>query len=59
MSSYDATPVIAAAIKSEVAHPITSFRILPLSDEELALTIIDALESAGFLIVRRDGQPTG
>jgi len=56
MSSYDATPVIAAAISSKVAHPITSFRLLPLSDEELALDIIEAIESAGFKIVRWDEQ---
>ena len=56
MSSYDAAPVIAAAINSKVAHPITSFRILPLSDEELALDIIEALENAGFKIVKQDEQ---
>ena len=57
MSSYDATAVIASAIKSEVAHPLGSMRLLPQSEEEVALAIIDALESAGFQIVRQDEQP--
>ena len=46
MSSYDATSVIAAAIKSEVAHPLGSMRFLSQTDEELALAIIEALEQA-------------
>jgi hypothetical protein len=54
MSSYDATPVIAAAIKSAVAHPLGSMRFLPDSDEDVALVVIDALEAAGFEIVRSD-----
>lgn len=58
MSSYDATAVIAAAIASQVAQPVSTMRFLPQSDEEAALAIIDALESAGFVIVQRDEQPT-
>ena len=53
MSSYDATSVIAAAIKSEVAHPLGAMRFWPQTDEELALAIIEALEQAGFEIVKR------
>jgi hypothetical protein len=56
MSSYDATAVIARAISTEVAHPLGSLRFLPQSEEEVALAIIEALESAGFKIVRQDGQ---
>jgi hypothetical protein len=55
LSSYDATSIIADAIKSEVAHPLGSMRFLPQSDEEVALAIINALEDAGFKIVKRDG----
>ena len=57
MSSYDATAVIASAIKSEVAHPLGSMRLMPKSEEEMALAIIDALECAGFQIVKRDDAP--
>lgn len=56
MSSYDATAVIAQAIRSAVAQPLGSMRFLPQSDEEVALSIIDALERAGFRIVRLDEQ---
>ncbi len=56
MSSYDATAVIGQAVKSAVAQPLGSMRFLPQSDEEVALSIIDALETAGFKSVRRDEQ---
>lgn len=56
MSSYDATAVIAAAIASQVAQPLSTMRFLPQSDEEAALAIIDALESAGFAMVKRGEQ---
>jgi len=56
MSSYDATPIIAAAVNAEVAHPLGSMRLLPQTDEQVALAIIEALESAGFEIVRRSEQ---
>jgi hypothetical protein len=57
MSSYDAAPVIAGAIKAQVRQPKASMRFLVEGDEQIALSIIDALEDAGFEIVRRnDGQ---
>ena len=59
MSSYDATAIIAAALKSEVAHPVGGMRLLPQGDEVVALAIIDALERAGFEIVRRDPLAAG
>jgi hypothetical protein len=54
MSSYDATAVIERAIRSAVAQPLGSMRFIPQSDEEVALSIIEALESAGFEIVRSE-----
>ncbi len=54
MSSYDAAPVIQRAIQSLVAQPLGSMRFLPQSDEEVALSLIEALESAGFKIVKQD-----
>ena len=53
MSSYEATAVIASAIQSVIRQPIGAPRILLDSDEQVALTIIDALEAAGFEILRR------
>jgi hypothetical protein len=58
LSSYDATSIIADAIKLEVAQPLGSMRFLPQSDEEVALAIINALEDAGFKIVKRDAPET-
>ncbi len=54
MASEDVTSVIAAAIASAVAQPLGSMRFLPQSDEALALAVVDALEQAGFRIVRAD-----
>ena len=50
--------VIARAIKSEVAHPLGSMRHLRAS-EEVALTILNALDEAGFGVVGREQQPSG
>jgi hypothetical protein len=55
----DAVAVIAAAIKSEVAHPLGSMRFLPESEEELAEAIVAALACAGLEIVRREDQTPG
>jgi len=49
--------VIARAIKSEVAHPLGAMRHLPVSEEEVALTILNALDQADFLVVSRQQQP--
>ena len=59
MSSYDAVEVIARAIGSEVAQPTGSMRFLPQSDEDVALAVVDALESAGYEIVRRGERASG
>lgn len=49
--------VIAQAIKSEVAHPLGAMRHLPASEEEVALTILNSLDEAGFEVVSRGQQP--
>jgi hypothetical protein len=51
--------LIADAIKSEVAHPLGAMRHLPSTEEEVALTILNALDEAGFEVVRREERPTG
>mgnify|MGYP003575643010 CR=1 FL=1 len=58
MSSYDAKEVIASAIQSVVRQPIGSPRMLLDTDEQVALTIIDALEAGGFGIVRGTEVPS-
>jgi hypothetical protein len=59
MSSYDATPVIAEAIQARVRQPKASLRFLIETDEQVALSIIDALERGGFEIVRRNSEQGG
>jgi hypothetical protein len=49
--------VIAQAIKSEIAHPLDAMRHLPASEEEVALTILNSLDAAGFEVVSREQQP--
>jgi hypothetical protein len=49
--------VIAQAIKTEVAHPLGAMRHLPASEEEVALTVLNALDEAGFDVVRREQPP--
>jgi hypothetical protein len=51
--------LVADAIKSEVAHPLGAMRHLPSTEEEVALTVLNALDEAGFKVVRRDELPTG
>ena len=51
--------VIARAIKSEIAHPLGAMRHLPASEEEVALTILNALDEAGFSVVSRQEQASG
>ena len=51
--------LIADAIKSEVAHPLGAMRHLPSTEEEVALTVLNSLDEAGFEIVRRGESPTG
>lgn len=52
MSSYDAALVIEEAIRREITG--LSLRLIRLTDEEAAFRIIDALEEAGYRIVRAD-----
>ena len=49
--------VIAQAIKSEVAHPLGAMRHLPLSEQEVALTVLNALDEAGYTVIGREGRP--
>ncbi|MEA1013697.1 hypothetical protein [Sphingosinicella sp. LY1275] len=51
--------VIAQAVKSEVAHPLGAMRHLPASEEEVALTVLNALDAAGFEVVIREQRPSG
>jgi hypothetical protein len=50
--------IIAGAIRSEVAHPLGAMRHLPSSEEEVALTVLNALDEAGFAVIRRENPPT-
>jgi hypothetical protein len=58
MFSDDIIAVMARAIQSEVAHPLGSMRLLPESEQELALAILNALDEAGFEVVRRNEKPS-
>jgi hypothetical protein len=57
MFSDEVIAVVAEAIKSEVAHPLGAMRHLPASEEEVALTVLNALDEAGFTVVSREQQP--
>lgn len=59
MFTEEIIAVIARAIKSEVAHPLTAMRLLPASEEDVALTVLNALDEAGFDIVSRKQQLPG
>lgn len=59
MFTDDIIEVIAQAIKSEVAHPLGAMRHLPASEEEVALTVLNALDVAGFEVVVREQHPSG
>lgn len=58
MFTDEVIAVIADAIKSEVAHPLGAMRHLPASEEDVALTILNALDEAGFRVVSREQQPS-
>jgi hypothetical protein len=58
MFSEEVIAVITRAIKSEVAHPIGAMRHLPASEEEVAYTVLNALDEAGYSIVRSEQQPS-
>jgi hypothetical protein len=57
MFSDEVIAVITDAIKSEVAHPLGAMRHLPASEEDVALTVLNALDQAGFEVVKREEQP--
>ena len=56
MFSDEVIALIAEEIKSEVAHPLGAMRHLPASEEEVALTVLNALDEGGFKVVRREQQ---
>ncbi|HET9459405.1 MAG TPA: hypothetical protein VFO51_05445 [Sphingomicrobium sp.] len=58
MFTDEVIAVIARAIKSEVAHPLGAMRHLPASEEEVALTVLNALDEAGFNVVSREQLPS-
>jgi hypothetical protein len=53
MFSDEVIALVAEAIKSEVAHPLGAMRRFPGSEEEVAQVILNALDGAGFEVVRR------
>jgi hypothetical protein len=59
MCTDEIISVLARAIKSEVAHPLGAMRHLPVSEEEVALTILNALDEAGYAVVDRKEAPEG
>ena len=54
MSSYDAQSVIEEALRAEVVLTGGFLRLRPHTDEQIALNLIEALEAAGFEIVRKE-----
>ena len=54
MFSDEIIAVIAKAIQSEVAHPLGAMRHLPASEEQVALTVLNALDEAGFDVASRE-----
>ena len=58
MFSDEIIAVIAQAIKSEIAHPLGAMKHLPASEEGVALTILNALDEAGFEVVGRKQPPS-
>jgi hypothetical protein len=59
MFSDEVIAVITQAIKSEVAHPLGAMRHLPASEEEVAYTVLNALDEAGYTMVKNEQQPSG
>ena len=57
MASQELIAIVARAIRSEIAHPLGSMRLLPGTEEELALTILNALDENGYELVRKGEQP--
>jgi hypothetical protein len=59
MFSDEVIALIAQAIKSQVAHPLGAMRHLPASEKEVAVTILNALDEAGFNVVKSEQQASG
>ena len=59
MHSDEVIAVVARAISSEISHPLGAMRHLPASDEAVALTVLNALDEAGFDVVSREKRPVG
>jgi hypothetical protein len=58
MERDDLIAVIAEAIRPEVAHPLGAMRHLPATEEEVALTVLNALDEAGLDVISRGNGPT-
>lgn len=58
MFADEAIAVIALTIRAEVARRLGSLRLLPEAENELAVAMLNALEEAGFDVVRREATPT-
>ena len=58
MFSDEVIATIVKAIKSEVAQPLGAMRHLRVSEEELALAVLNALDEVGFDVIRREQQPS-
>jgi hypothetical protein len=58
MLNDEAIAVIALTIRAEVAHRLGSLRLLPETEEELAVAMLNALDEAGFEVVRREATST-
>ena len=58
MFTEEIVALIAGAIRSEVAHPLGAMRHLPATEEEVALTILNALNESEFEVVSRQAEPS-
>lgn len=58
MFADESIAVIAQTIRAEVARRLGSLRLLPEAEEELAVAMLNALDEAGFDVVRREATPT-
>ena len=58
MFADEAIAAIALTIRAEIARRLGSLRLLPEAEEELAVAMLNALEEAGFDVVRKEVPPT-
>lgn len=54
MFADEAIAAIALTIRAEIARRLGSLRLLPEAEEELAVAMLNALDDAGFEVVRRE-----